>query len=199
MAQALKLKHTKEDPVRLSFPDLYKPVEFKAGDGKPRYNGSFILVPGGANDKAVKATIAAAIAEKIDAKKIAAFAKSVEGQGNKYCYVSGDSKEYDGYAGNMILTGHRRAGDGKPGVFDCTRAGSDGKPLPLDAESGKPYAGCYVNASLDIYVQDGENPGVRCGLKGVFFAADGDAFSGSVAAGAGDFGIEEGSNADDLA
>lgn len=199
MAIALKLKHTKDDPVRLSFPDLFKPVEFKAGDGKPRYNASYLVVPGGANDKLIRAAIAAAIAEKVDAKKVVAFTKAVEGQGNKYCYVSGDTKEYDGYAGTMVLTSHRRAQDGKPGVFDCTRAGPDGKPLPLDQESGKPYAGCYVNASLDIYAQEGENPGVRCGLKGTFFAADGDAFSGSAAAKGDDFDIEEGSNADDLA
>lgn len=33
------------------------------------------------------------------------------------------------------------------------------------------YAGCYVNASVDMYAQDGQNAGIRCGLIRVFLDA----------------------------
>jgi hypothetical protein len=43
------------------------------------------------------------------------------------------------------------------------------------------YAGCYVDAIVDIYALDHKQFGKRicCGLKGVQFQADGDAFGGS--------------------
>jgi len=199
MSTTVKLKHTTKDPVRLSFPDVFEAVEYEKGDGKFRYNATFLIVPGGNNDKAVKAAIKAELVEQF-AKKADEKEKQFAGNPNKNCYLSGDSKEYEGYQGMMTLTSHRKQKDGKPGVFDCTRAGPDGKPMPLVVSDGKPYAGCYVNATVDIYVQKDPNPGVRCGLKGVFFAADGDAFSGAKAAAADDFDIEEGADsADDLA
>lgn len=192
----LKLKHSSKDPVRLSFPDVFEAVEYEKGDGKPRYNATFLIVPGGANDKAVNAAIDEALTENFG-KKAAAMKAKFANSSNKNCYLSGDLKEYDGYKGAMALTAHRKQKDGKPGVYDCTRAGPGGSPAPLQVSDGKPYAGCYVNASLDIYAQDGANDGIRCGLKGVFFAADGDAFSSSKAAPAEDFDIEEGANSED--
>lgn len=53
MTQKIKLAG-----VRLSFPDLFKAVEFKTGDGKPRFNASFLVDPGSENDKKIKAAIA---------------------------------------------------------------------------------------------------------------------------------------------
>lgn len=184
---AIKLTHTAADPVRLSFPQLWEAKKFE-GDGKARYDSSFLVTPGLANDKLIQAAIQEAATEKWG-KKAAAMLDSIRGNSNKMCYVKGDLKEYDGYAGMLVLSSHRNLEAGKPGVFDCTRAGPDGKPLPLTADSGKPYAGCYVNASLDIYAQDGKYPGIRCGLRGVFFAADGDAFSGSKVAAPDEFAV----------
>jgi len=193
----LKLIHTTADPVRLSFPDLYQATQYE-GKGPFRYNATFLVVPGGANDTRIKAAILEAVSETWPKanpqEKIAGY----HNNSNRNCYVPGDSKKYEGYAGKWALTAHRKQEAGKPGIFDCTRAGPDGKPLALTVESGKPYAGCYVNAVLDIYCQDGQNHGIRCGLRGVFFAADGDAFSGSKVADAGDFDVSEGSAAADL-
>ena len=180
--------------VRLSFPDLFTPVQYQ-GKGKFRYNASFLIVPGSENDKIVQAAIKEAAVEKFGARADAIL-ESIRGNSNKMCYVKGDLKEYDGYQGMLVLSGHRNQEAGKPGIYDCTRAGPDGKPLPLTVESGKPYAGCYVNASLDIYAQGAPNEGVRCGLSGVFFAKDGDAFSGSKVASPDDFeAMEEGADA----
>lgn len=55
MATKIKLVDSPSDPVRLSFPDLHKAVEFEPGDGKFRYNASALVVPGGANDKKIEA------------------------------------------------------------------------------------------------------------------------------------------------
>lgn len=201
MGVAIKLKHTAADPVRLSFPDLWTPTEFEPGS-KKRFNANLIVKPGGANHAIIEAAILAAATEAFDGKtaKAQAFVNANKGNSNKYCYTSGDAKEYDGYAGNMILSAHRPADQGRPGIFDCTRAGPDGKPAPLTEEHGKPYAGCYVNFSGEIWIQQGKYPGVRCGMSGVFFANDGDHFSGGKTSDAGEFDVAEGANAgDDLA
>ena len=170
MATKVKLKD-----VRLSFPDLFEPVQYQ-GKGAFRYNASFLIVRGSENDKAVNAAIKAEVAAEFpDPVKAAKFLESVKGNSNKMCYTSGDLKEYEGYAGMVVLTSHRQQKAGRPTVIDGNKA-------PLTAQDGKPYAGCYVNASVDIYVQTGENPGIRCGLAGVQFSKDGDAFSGGRAA-----------------
>lgn len=155
--------------VRLSFPDLFEAKEYKPGDGKPRYSAAFIIAPGSENDKAIRAAILAE-AKTTWEKKGESTLKAIENNPNKFCYMSGDLKEYDGYAGNMILSSHRKASSGRPLVIDQQKN-------PLVVEDGKPYAGCYVNATVEIYGQKGENFGMRCGLLAVQFAGDGDAFS----------------------
>lgn len=161
--------------VRLAFPVLYVPEEFQTGDGKPRYSATFLVDPGSDNDKLIRKTILEVVKEKItDAKKAEQFLKSVVGQSQKYCYQYGDTKSFDGFEGNWFLAAHRQAKDGAPAVVDQKRQ-------PLAQNSGGVYAGCYVNAKVDIYVQTTGNPGVRCGLLAIQFAADGDAFAGGVA------------------
>jgi hypothetical protein len=194
MASKLKLLD-----VRLSFPDLFEAVEFQVGDKKPRYNASFLVVPGSANDKAIQAAITAACVEKLGAKakaKQAAWEKSGD-----VCYTDGNAKEYDGYADMMVLSSHRRAVDGPVGVYSNVIDPQTGKVAVLTAVSGKPYAGCYVNATVEIYITEGKFPGIRCGLVAVQYKRDGDAFSGSKPASPDDFEEEigEGSDADAIA
>jgi hypothetical protein len=54
---------------------------------------------------------------------------------------------------------------------------------PLTEQDGKPYAGCFVNASVELWPQD-NNYGkrVNASLRGVQFFRDGDAFAGGGAA-----------------
>lgn len=206
MGAPLKLKHTASDPCRLAFPDLFTPTLFtgETDPKKKRYNAVFLISPGGANAKAVDAAILAAATEAFEGNvaKAQAFINAHKGNSNKFCYMTGDTKEYDGFAGNMALSAHRPVGQGKPGIFDCTRAGPDGKPAPLAEEDGKPYAGCYVNASLEIWIQKtpATQAGVRCSMAGVFFANEGDHFAGGKTADAGEFDVSDGADsADDLA
>ena len=183
MSTSVKLKN-----VRLSFPDLFTAVQYE-GKGPFRYNASFLIEPGSDNHKAVEVAITEAAAEKFN-KKGASKIAEWKGNSNKFCYVSGDTKEYDGYQGMMVLSSHRKMEAGRPLIID-------GAKNPLSEADGKPYAGCYVNASVDIYAQDGTNGGIRCGLKGVQFVRDGDAFSGSKVASPDEFDIEEGADAED--
>ena len=184
--------------VRLSFPDLFTPVGFEEGDKKLRYNATFLVVPGSENDKAIRAAIDAA-AEEAWPKKSAAMLESFKGNSNKYCYLNGDTKDYDGYEGMMYLSSHRGSGDGAPAVKGADIDPSTGKVRDLKAEDGIPYAGCYVHAVVEIYAQSNKYPGIRCGLVGVQFVRDGDAFSGASRAKDGDFEpITEGISAGDL-
>lgn len=183
----MKVKLTK---VRLSFPDLFEAVEFKTGDGKPRYNATFLIEPGSANDKAIRAAIEHEAKETYGAK-YAAILKGLENNANKYCYLDGNTKEYDGYADLWFLACHRRAADGAPTIIDRDRS-------PLGANSGKPYGGCYVNAIVDIYAQKGENQGIRASFSGVQFDSDGQAFSGARPASADEFEELAGETADDF-
>ena len=69
----------------------------------------------------------------------------------------------------------------KPSVVDTNRS-------PLVAEDGRPYAGCYVNAVLELWTQD-NNYGKRVNatLMGVQFYKDGESFVGGGVADAEDF------------
>lgn len=69
----------------------------------------------------------------------------------------------------------------RPLVVDVNKA-------PLTAEDGKPYAGCYVNASIELWTQD-NNYGKRVNatLRGVQFYKDGESFAGGGVASDDDF------------
>ena len=112
----------------------------------------------------------------------------------KVCYWSGDTKEYDGYAGQMALTAKRQESKGRPLVIDKDKS-------PLTEADGKPYAGCYVNASVEIWAQENKyGKTLRCELLGLQFAADGDAFSAGSVADEADFDdLSDSGDADDLA
>ena len=157
--------------VRLSFPRLWTAQEFKAGDGKPRYDASFLIPKGSETDKAIQAAMLAATTET-HGKKAPALLAQWAANPNKCCYTDGDTKEYDGYEGMMALSTHRPAKQGDPLIIDRDKS-------PLLETDGRPYAGCYVNAKVSIYAQAGDNPGIRASFSVVQFVRDGDAFAGS--------------------
>lgn len=162
---------------RLSFPNLWDPVEFKPGDGRPRWDATFLVEPGSDSDKKIRAAIKKA-ADLEWKDKADSNLKKYEGQTNQFCYLSGDTREYEGYAGMMALSTHRNAKT-KNGGAAPRPAIIDRDTSQLTADDGKPYAGCYVKAKVSIYCQSGENPGVRASFSVVQFVKDGDAFSGS--------------------
>lgn len=156
--------------VRLSFPVLFTPRQHK-GQGKFRYGASFIIEPGSENDKKIQDAILEAANEKW-ADKAQARLKAMANDPNKYCYKSGDTKDVESYAGMMVLSANRNEDQGKPKVVDRLKE-------DLAPDAGKPYAGCYVNAVVDIWAQAGDYPGIRATLNVVQFFADGEPFAGS--------------------
>lgn len=183
--------------VRIAFCQSIWPgqAEQYQGKGIARHSATFLIEPGSANHKAIEAAILAAAKDKWTKpgqaeKQIAAMRNNT----NKFCYQDGSLKDYDGFEGKMYLASHRKETDGAPTVLDRDKS-------PLSPTVGRPYAGCYVNAVVDIYAQDGENSGIRCGLMGVQFFRDGDSFGGAGKAKDDDFddlGVGE-EAADDLA
>lgn len=174
--------------VRLSFPDLFIPRPFKPGD-EPKYKATLLL----AKDDPQIAAIETAIKEAAKASKWGAKAdsvlKSIRGNPNKFCFQDGDTKDYDGYAGMMALTANSKS---RPLVID-------GQKNPLTQADGKPYAGYYVNASVEFFGYDNSGSGISASLKGVQFVRDGDSFSGSTPASPDDFeSINEGAEAPDM-
>ena len=72
--------------VRLSFPDLFQAKQYQ-GAGPFNYRATFLVEPKSDNAKAIEAAIVKAASAKW-ADKATATLKTLEGQSQKYCYVS---------------------------------------------------------------------------------------------------------------
>ncbi len=160
--------------VRLSFPHLWEPTK-SVEDGKLKYRGAFLMDPetkqGAANIAKINAAIKEAKAGKWKDK-----ADKIKIKDDRMCLKDGDScvgeesgEVYIGYAGMMAIT---TANSRQPQVVDCDKT-------PLTESSGRPYAGCYVNAVISIYAiadaAKGGN-GIFATLEAVQFNSEGEAF-----------------------
>jgi len=148
--------------VRLSFPSIFQRSSFNGQEGK--FEATFLLNKETQADQIAK--LEAAIEEAIKEAK-------VKVPSDKRCLKDGDDFDYDGYAGHMAF---KAASNKRPTIID-----RDKSPLAED-DTNAPYAGCYVNAVVDIWVQN-NNYGRRANgnLFGIQFFKDGDSFgSGSV-------------------
>ncbi|MBD2799530.1 DUF2815 family protein [Xenorhabdus sp. M] len=173
--------------VRLAFPDLFEAKDFE-GDGNFKYRATF-LIPKERKDliAEIEAAILKVATEKWGAKA-EGIIKDIRGNNMRFNFRDGDSKsDYDGYAGNMFISASNKA---RPLVVDRNRS-------PLTAQDGKPYSGCYVNATISIYGYDNKGKGISASLSGVQFFRDGDAFAGGGVASVNDFDdLSEGADAD---
>ncbi|ATW32046.1 DUF2815 family protein [Bacteriophage APSE-2] len=154
--------------VRLAFPELFEPTQV-SGQGAFKYRANF-LIPKSRTDliEEIKAGIKHVIGEKWGNKDIEKIYNSICNNPNRFCLRDGDSKEYDGYAGNLYLSASNKS---RPLVIDRNTS-------PLTAQDGRPYSGCYVNATVEFYGYDNNGKGVSASLRGVQFFRDGDAFTG---------------------
>ena len=179
--------------VRLSFPALFTPVAFNPGD-EEKYKATFLVQQGSPQAAEIDAAILAALVAhpKVGPKKAAQVLKAVQGNRNKFCWQDGDGSDYDGYAGMMALSAKAKV-SARPTIIDGNRQ-------PLTEKDGKPYAGCYVNASVDIYAYDSSGIGVTASLRGVQFLRDGDAFAAGRPADSDEFEeVAEGADAAEFA
>lgn len=204
----------KIEGARLSFPDLFEATTVN-GQGKPAYRSQLLVPATGGDARACIATGTTADGKTIwgpwgPARQVIEQAirqtaterwkdKSTqilaanEGIPNKHCFIDGAKRPYEGYDGMWALSANRAQEKGRPFVIDQAKN-------PLVAVDGKPYAGCYVNASVEFWPQDNAHgKAVRCSLNGVQFLRDGDAFTGGAPANPDDFeALAEGASADGL-
>ena len=166
----------KLNAVRLSFPQLFE-AKTVNGEGKPAFSAAFLISPRDPQIAMINTAITTVAAEKWGAKADAIL-KTIRAA-DKTCLHSGDLKSnYDGFEGMMYISARNPL---KPSVVDTNKS-------PLVAEDGRPYAGCYVNAVLELWTQD-NNYGKRVNatLMGVQFYKDGESFVGGGVADADDF------------
>jgi len=162
--------------VRLAFPNLFTAQQVN-GQGDPKFGGAFIFAPDHPAKKLVTDACRAVATEEWGAKAdevLKAIAAS-----DKLCIHNGDTKaDYEGYGGMYFVNTSNKT---RPLVIDRNKS-------PLTAQDGKPYAGCYVNASIELWAQDNKfGKRINASLRGVQFEADGDAFAGGGVADEGEF------------
>lgn len=167
----LKLKN-----VRLSYPNLFEAKSGPEG-GEPKYNCSLLMDKGG-NAAEIQAMqegiLAVAKAQWGEAKWTGAklFIKKADGKASevKVCLRDGSDKpETDGYGdGVMFFSASNKMA---PAVVDKN------PNVRLTKESGKPFAGCYVNAAIRLWAQDNSfGRRINAQLQAIQFHADGESF-----------------------
>ena len=177
--------------VRLAFPNLFEPTTV-AGEGKPRFSATLLIPADHPQIEEIKAAQLAIDTAKWNAKA-AAIVKGLDKQ-DKLALHDGDTKsKYDGFPGNFFISAAAQE-NAAPTVIDRDRS-------PLSARSGRPYAGCFVNASIELWAQDNSyGQRVNAQLRGIQFYQDGDSFSAGRPADADEFEeVTEGAGADDFA
>ena len=156
--------------VRLSFPAIWKAESVNGGD--PSFGAAFIIEPGSENaikfDAAMKEVAATkwkekapAILEELIKKDRVCFRKSP--------MTDSEGQVYEGFE-NMNWT--RANNKVQPKIIDRNK-------VELAEKDGKPYSGCYVNVSIDVWPQDNTNgKRINATLLAIQFVKDGEGFSG---------------------
>lgn len=155
--------------VRLSFPSLFRKAVFNGDETK--FEATFLI------DKATQAAKIKEIKMAIDAA-IKDGLKGAKLPPDKICLKDGDDIDYAGYAGHMSI---KASSNKRPIVIDRDKS-------PLTEDDNKLYAGCYVNASLELWVQNNQyGKRINCNLLGVQFMKDGEPFADGVKGSLDDF------------
>ena len=166
--------------ARLSFPSLFQKAVF--GGDETKYEATFLL------DKTEHALAIKQIEKAIKQVNVEKH-KGKTLSPEKVCLKDGDTIEYDGYAGNMSI---KASSTKRPMVIGQDRS-------PLTEDDGKPYAGCYVNAIIELWGQKNQfGERVNANILGVQFSKDGEAFGDGVKTSVEDFEIIDSDNTDDL-
>ena len=151
--------------VRLSYEHLFAPDGIKGSE--PKYSASWIIPKDSPRVEDVRRALNQALDEKFPGAR-----KNGKWPGNKHCPLAdGDelADEHPEYAGSYVLKSSSKV---RPVVYDRRK-------LPVSAEDGLIYSGCYCNASLAAAGFDAQmKSGVTVYLNGVQFVRDGDRLSG---------------------
>jgi hypothetical protein len=155
--------------VRLSFPSLFRKAVFSGEETK--FEATFLLDKNAQADKIaeIDAAIKAMMKDALKGAKLPA---------DKICLRDGDDVDYAGYAGHMSI---KASTPKRPMVLDRDRS-------PLAEDDNRLYAGCYVNAIVELWAQNNQyGKRINANLLGVQFFKDGEPFSDGVTASADDF------------
>lgn len=131
--------------ARLSFPSLHRKSAMKGKDPEKEgtYKASFLL------HKTKNADTIKKIREAINTLIRDEFGGKALEPGN-ICLKEASSKEYDGYDSDhlVIAASDRKT---KPGIVD------NNLNEIHEGDAADPYAGCYVNATIRLYAQNGKS------------------------------------------
>lgn len=158
--------------VRLAFPSLFTPTAYKDGD-KPYYSATFPVKPGSENHKALNVAIETVVKEALGAKAKGRLESLREKQRVFYKDGPKTNKDGDPYAGFEDMNNAKCSNAQRLVVV-----GRDGT-IATDAD-GIFYAGCIVNAKVDVWFHNVEGGRVNGRLLGIQFVKDAEAFGGGV-------------------
>lgn len=189
-----------EANARLSFETLGAPADYQ-GDKKFRWAATFLIPADNPFKKVIDAEIRK-VAEAKWGKKFEAILEDILVDKKACCWINGNKKDYNGYAGNFALTSYRYEADGRPLVID-----NDQSPIYRadntlhEGKAGRLFGGCYVRGEVEIYAQDNaKGKGIRCGLLQIQRVKKGDSFGGASQPVAGTLGAiaDDEDDSDDL-
>jgi hypothetical protein len=174
--------------VRLSFPNLFVA---KAGDqgGEAKFSAGLLIDPNDPQVQQIKDAMQQVAKDKWGAKWEQQY--KAMAAADKLALHNGDTKaQYAGYEGMLFINASNPV---RPLVLDRDKT-------PLTEADGRPYGGCYVNVSIELWAQDNKfGKRINASLGGVQFVKDGDRFGGGSSADESDFDeITDGADADDL-
>ena len=163
--------------VRAAFVNVFEAKKAGDGKGEAKHSIALLFAPDHPAVKLVTDAMVETAKEKWGEKAPDVY-KALRAA-NKLALHDGDEKsQYEGFPGNKYVNASNKA---RPTVID-------GKKQPLTAADGKPYAGCYVNAHIEIWAQDnGYGKRINASILGVQFLRDGEPFSGAGVSTADDF------------
>jgi len=163
------------DNVRMAFPKIFKAEPVGKDTDKLYYSAAFPVEPGSKNHDKLEAAIEAAAKAKWP-DKWEAILKTLRKKGDLSYHheplTNDEGEVYDGFQGMYYVNASRAESKGRPMVVDRDAT-------PLTESDGRPYAGCYVNARVEVWAQDNANgKRINVSLRGVQFYKEGDAFGG---------------------
>lgn len=178
--------------ARLSFPSIFKPSAFEAGQTE-KYSGTFILDPGHPQTTAIAEEMSRVAVEKWGDATGKLPNGLVEILKQKPCVRKNETK--------VNKSGDPMSGFEPGGVF--FNASNSLKPTAIDQygneiteASGKIYAGCRVNVVVDFWAQDNKfGRRINASLGGIQFHADDEAFGGGRPASVSEFELADASEA----
>jgi len=159
MAQPADPAVVKLENVRLSFPHLFTAHAMEEGQ-EAKFSATFLM------DAEKHASIIAKVEKLIDRLALDYWKKKIN---FKSCLRDGNDKpDIEGYGdGVMFISASRKT---RPAVVDR-------QVNPVTEEDGVVYAGCYVNATIRLWVQDNKfGKRVNAELRAVQFVKDGESF-----------------------